>query len=154
MSNRKGVDGEMKIKTTDVFDLKHILPLWLAMLKECNGDENPEPDYWKKHMEKCLQFNEYRCYHAVVDGEAVGYIDGLMYYDPVTGTKVAMGQQWYVKPAYRGKIGMLLYLRLLKAGIKAGATAVDLIAYPKMWGYWEKHKMEKTRLVYRKNIGS
>jgi len=144
--------SNIKIVRSDIFDLRILSLLWVEMIREIYPQASPNVSVWREQMEKYMAFKEYRCFHALSGETFVGFVDGLMYHDPATDKKIAMGNHFYVLRAYRGAAGLLLYRRLVALGKEHGAEAIELISYANKKCFWESKGMQNNKYYMRRDI--
>lgn len=133
-------------------DLIELSVLWEMMIMEVMPDATPKPDWWIKYIQAFMAHNDYKCFKAVINGVAVGFVDGSLFADPSIGKITAIGLNFYVLPEYRGNIGTRLYLRLVREGKKRGAEFIDLMCYKNSLELWNKFNMDSVRYVVRKAL--
>lgn len=133
-------------------DLPQLAIFWLKMIEETNPASTPNVDIWKAHMREYMKMDIYQCYMAYVDKKAVGFIDGMVYLDPITSECVASGQQIYVNPEHRKVVGLYLYSTLFREGKKRGAEVVEISCYPKLFAYWIRKGMYIEKYTLRKKV--
>ena len=144
--------SNVKIVRSDIFDLRTLSLLWVEMIQEIYPHASPNVSVWREQMEKYMAFKEYRCFHALLGKAFIGFVDGLMFHDPATDKKVAMGNHFYVLPKYRGTPGLLLYRRLVAVGKEHGAEAIELISYANKKCFWESKGMHNNKYYMRRDI--
>jgi hypothetical protein len=130
-----------EIQECSVKDLPELSHLWEKMILEVMENATPSRELWIKHIEAYMKHEDFKAYKAIVDGETVGYVSGMLFLDPATARIVALGLEFYVLPEYRGEIGKSLYLKLVKEGKRRGAVEVRLICYENTLEKWKNSNM-------------
>ena len=106
-------------------DIPKCADLWVDMAKEENPSYTPNKEIWSAKMCEFIKQEQNHLYVAELEGEIVGFVSGYWYYDELTGDKVIVGLNFYVKPELRKTdIGKKLHLQYLDTGHKLGVTKV------------------------------
>lgn len=96
-----------------------IAMLWMALCQE-DGYLPARPDIWMEQLDTLLGSGQYLCFVLYAEDTPIGFMDVLLYDDPVTGAVTGMMRHLYVATKYRstgaGRILLLRCLRSLKRG--------------------------------------
>lgn len=120
---------ECKIRKANEDDLDEINLLWLKMVKELTEYHNPNLEWWKNIARDSLKSGTYTILIALVNSKIVGFIDWFYFPEPLTGKIHAVGQHFFVHPAYRKtSVGYLLYKNGLKMVKEKNIKVLDLFS--------------------------
>ncbi len=122
-------------------DLAEMSSLWLSMLKETNPGIKPNVELWSNNQNDLLKQRalgaHYYPYVAIVDGQMVGFIIGMLYQDPTTDQSVAFGQDFYVLPEARNKkTSAVLYGKLVRMGKSLNADCIEMTCFEGQLEFW------------------
>ena len=144
--------GTFKIYKADVFDIEELSHLWLNMIYEVVPSPNPRVDWWKSYIEEFMKNDLYHCYYAEIDDKVVGFMDAMLYPDPITGKLYAQCMHTYVLPEYRPDATFVLYKKVLNEGRKHKVDAFELNCFDPTKSFWEKHGMKCFGYHMRKDL--
>jgi len=103
-------------------DIPTLSRLWAALVLEENPDAKPDREAWAQMQAGLIGRENYVMALAVVDGEIVGYANGMFTVDMVTGTPFMQGGNLFILPQYRkGEAGRRLHRASLKDSKVMGA---------------------------------
>jgi GNAT superfamily N-acetyltransferase len=89
------------------------------------GKTQALPLWWREETRLLMERGAYRGVIVRVGGEAVGFADAILAFEPADAEWLLLGRTLFVLPAHRGAaLGEALMVHLLALGRQAGATAV------------------------------
>ena len=134
-------------------DIKDIAPLWLLMVNEVDPEATPNIDWWFGLTKTLKESDNYVVITAEKDGKIIGFCDGLLFNDPLSGKKTGMGQHFYVLPEYRETaIAEKLYKDCDSKLIEMGAEAIELQCYKEKERFWGRAGYESIRTIMRRTV--
>lgn len=140
----------MIIRFASKEDLDRIANLWGMMVKERNEDWNPDKGAWVDISSKLLDTNMYKICVAE-QGDIIGFLDGMVFYEPAESKTIGFGKSLYVLPEYRGKgVGGRLYIKMLGFGQERGVDALEMYCFPEKLSFWESRGFLKAQHVLRR----
>ena len=127
----------MKIRHATSEDVEEMAILWRMMIKEIQPNGEANKAWWIQYQREMMKTNLYCSFVATYQSVMVGFINGLVYPDAVTGDLIGLGQDFYVVPEFRGgKITKLLYRNLIKSGKKRGVKALEFTCFEGQLDMW------------------
>lgn len=141
----------MKIIPLKIDNIDKLIPLWLGMVSELEPESTPNEDWFKDQVVSLYNNGSYQCFIAVMDGDYIGFCDGLVSKDPVLGKIVGTGCHIYIKPEFRlsGLVDRL-YKACVEEQEDRGAELFETQCYPGRVRFWEKLNFKPIRTVMRR----
>lgn len=134
-------------------DLPEISKLWIAMVKELKSKWHPDVKNWIKITSTLLDSDMHGIVIAIEDSKIVGFLEGIIFYDPAISKNRGIGQYFYVIPKYRNtKIAESLYEEILVQALKRNTESFELFCLPEKEEYWSKRGFVKTQIIMRMEI--
>jgi len=134
-------------------DIEDIAPLWLLMVNEVDPEATPNIDWWLDLTSRLKRSGNYVVITAEKDNKIVGFCDGLIFNDPLSGKKTGMGQHFYILPEYRETAtAEKLYRDCDAKLIEIGAKAIELQCYKEKERFWTKAGYKPIRIIMRRSV--
>lgn len=134
-------------------DIKDITPLWLSMVNEVDPEATPNIDWWLELTKNLKESGNYIVIAAKENGKIIGFCDGLLFNDPLSGKRTGMGQHFYVLPEYRETtIAENLYRDCDSKLIEMGAETIELQCYKEKERFWKRAGYEPIRIIMRRLV--
>lgn len=98
LRNLEGV----RVRRGILADVPDMAKMWMSLVKEdMNGVGKPDPAAWIAQTVAMLGSPDYYLFVSEDKGNLVGFMDGVVSFDPSTSQKVMTGRHIYVNPEYR-----------------------------------------------------
>lgn len=116
---------EVSVRRAMVVDIKDLARAWFYFTKQ-KGYEYPDWESWAVATAALITSNsDYICYVAEQDGKFLGFIDGMIHYEPSHSEYVVIGRHSWVYETERNKgVGSLLYDAFIKWAENRGANRI------------------------------
>jgi GNAT superfamily N-acetyltransferase len=117
-------------------DVEEIASLWERMVKELKPEYAPNAGWWVGMAKALLNTEAYHAVTAVDDqtGRIIGFLDGFIYPNPLTGAIHGVGQHFYVLPEYRKTpVAARLYREALKKAKAKGSKIIEFLTDATTW---------------------
>jgi len=118
-------EAEVCVRRAMVVDIKDLARAWFYFTKQ-KGYEYPDWESWAVATAALITGNsDYICYVAEQDGKFLGFIDGMIHYEPSHSEYVVIGRHSWVYETERNKgVGSLLYDAFIKWAENRGASRI------------------------------
>ena len=115
----------VSIRRGMVVDIKDLAKAWFHFTK-LKGFEYPDWESWAVSTATLITSNsDYICFVAEEDGKFLGFIDGMIHYEPSRSEYVVIGRHSWVYETERNKgVGSLLYDAFIKHAENRGASRI------------------------------
>ena len=138
----------IRLATKD--DLHEISRLWVMMVNELKKEWTPDPEGWVNISKELLGTGTHEIAISIEDNKIVGFLQGIVFYDPSISKKRSVGQYFFVLPEYRNtSVAESLYEEILVQSLKNGSDSLELFCLPDMEEYWNKRGFKKDQLLMR-----
>ena len=138
------------IRTATEEELPKVARLWLKMVQELKSEWVPNTEKWLESRVLLLASQMYYIVVADINGEFVGFLDGMAYADPERNQTVGLAVNFYLKSEYRHQGLMpLMYADMLKIAKEKGVDVIECQCHPDMLGYWEDFGFKQEKYVLR-----
>ena len=128
----------MIVREAKAEDLKIMAILWRMMVKEIRPGTKPNSEWWLNFQKDLIGKDIYSAYVAIVCGEMVGYVVGMLYPDAVTGKMVAFGQDLYIMPEFRDEeLAKIMYGKLVRLAKGKKADTIELVCFEGQLEMWK-----------------
>lgn len=134
-------------------DIEEISKLWVQMAVEARTESNPDVGVWKQIINSFMDLPTYYLFVSEKNNEIVGFIDGMIFADPLIGRTNGLGQHFYIKPEHRGSdVSKKLYGKIIEVAKSNGLKSIELFCFPEMKTFWEHHGFRESKLIMKKDI--
>ncbi|MCD6376503.1 MAG: GNAT family N-acetyltransferase [Caldisericaceae bacterium] len=134
-------------------DIPEIVELWMQMINEIHPDWIPDFNSQQALIQNFFKLNIYHVVIAETENRLVGFINGLVYYEPAMSKTIGLAQYFYIVPEYRkSNIALRLIKRLLKIAKEKGVQVIELQAMPGVKKSYQKIGFRTEQYVMRKVV--
>ena len=142
-----------EVREAIVSEVEDIVDLWLKMGTELHPEATPDKDAWVRLIQGLYKSGKYRIVVAEEAGRLIGFVDGLVYYEPSTGQETGISQFIYVLPEYRmTDVAPRLYDLIVKIVNGAGAMVIQTTCDARTKGMWERKGFVVERFIMSKKV--
>lgn len=134
-------------------DIPEIVKLWVQMINEIYPDWIPDFNSQQVLIRNFFELNIYHVVVAETKDRLIGFINGLIYYEPARSRTVGLAQYFYIVPEYRkSNIALRLIKKLLKIAKEKGVQIIELQAMPGVKKNYQKIGFKTEQYVMRKVV--
>lgn len=146
----------MKIRLANKEDVQSVATLWLLLIEETYPEETPSvKEFFRQTF---ILMDHDPGYSMLVaendDGSIIGFVDGMIYDDPLTGLVCGRGRHMYVLPQYRSTAaGIMLFRAQEQYGLERGVRVMKVNCIPSIVPLYEKLGYKPIEFLMSKKIG-
>lgn len=144
---------QFQIRNSKEEELDQIAVLWGTLMKELEPKAVPDVEFYMKSRAALMKQPHWLMLSAVLpeDGEVIGFVEGLVYYDAVFSKNIGSVSCVYVLPEYRKTlVSKALYKTLYQIADQAGVTTVEIVCSESEQFKWKKKGFNHPRVVLRR----
>ena len=106
-------------------DVPTVAGMWAKIVIGEDKNATPNEDLYIKQSERLVKIPNYYLYLAEVNGEIVGFNDGIVSVDPSNSQKYVAGRHFYVTPEHRKTgVAQALHKNSQDVARELGATVI------------------------------
>lgn len=141
----------MIVKTGNKEDLRDLSELWVKMIKEIYPEWQPDVLTWIERNKILCDNDNYHISYVKEAHKIVGFMDGVVFYEPAIGKNVALAQHLYIKPDFRNtRAAYLLCIHMKRIAKDAHAEVIEINAMPYVVQAYLKMGFKKEQTVMRR----
>lgn len=134
-------------------DILELAWLWKDMVNELQPEWTPDCMSWIETEYLLLDTGMYFIVLAEKEGKIVGFVDGMVYYEPGIGKNVGIAKHFYIIPEHRGTHLMgRMYAIMDELARDKGMEIIELQCGDDKLEYWESIGFKRDQYLLRKGV--